>query len=339
MKVVGFGDLLLRLGPVGYRRFTQADTLEVNYTGAEANVCVALANWGVDAHVVTRVPQHEIGQSAVNMLRRFGVQTAGIVRGGDRIGVYYIEKGASQRASKVIYDRKNSGICEAKPSDFDWPTLLDGADFFHFTGITAALSKTMPDILLDALTTAKEKGVTVSCDLNYRKNLWSQQEAKRVMEKLVPYVDVLIANEEDADKVLGIRADDCDVTSGKLDRKGYIKVAQKLCNAYGMGKVAISLRKSISASDNMWSIMLYADGEAHFSKEYAVHIVDRVGGGDAFAAGLIYGMGNDFAPQKTVEFAAAASCLKHSIEMDFNLVSLSEVEALMAGDGSGRVVR
>lgn len=339
MKVVGFGDLLLRLGPVGYRRFTQADVLEVNYTGAEANVCVALSHWGVDAHMVTRVPGHEIGQSAVNMLRRFGVQTGGIVRGGERIGVYYIEKGASQRASKVIYDRKNSGICEAERSDFDWPALLEGAQFFHFTGITAALSKNMPAILLDALMAAKDKGVTVSCDLNYRKNLWTQQEAKQVMEKLLPYVNVLIANEEDADKVLGIKADDSDVTLGKLNRDGYVGVAEKLCAAYGMGQVAISLRKSISASDNMWSIMLYSNGKAYFSKEYPVHIVDRVGGGDSFAAGLIYGMGNDFSPQKTVEFAAAASCLKHSIEMDFNLVSLGEVEALMAGDGSGRVVR
>lgn len=339
MKVVGFGDLLVRLGPSGYKRFLQAEKFEVNYTGAEANVCVALSQMGMDAHFVTRIPNNAIAQCAVACLNKFGVDTDGIVYGGDRIGIYYVEKGASQRPSRVIYDRMHTAICEARPEHFAWPTLLKGASCFHFTGITAALSDTMPAVLLDALKCAKEAGVMVSCDLNYRKKLWTTQSAGHVMRELLPWVDVLIANEEDADKVLGIRAANSDIDNGQLSREGYADVARQLQQRFGCKYVAVSLRKSISASDNDWSIMLYNGKEALFSREYRIHLVDRVGGGDAFAAGLIYALGMGYDEKYAVEFAAAASCLKQTIEYDFNLVSVSEIEQLVHGAGSGRVER
>ncbi len=330
---------MLRLAPEGYLRFVQADSFGATYGGGEANVSVSLANYGLDAKFVTKLPTHEIGQAAVNSLRKFGVDTSDIVRGGSRVGIYFIEKGASQRPSKVIYDRANSSISEAKREDFDWEKILDGADWFHFTGITPALGDNVAEITLDALKVAKAKGLTVSCDLNYRKKLWSKQKAGEVMATLMPYVDVCIANEEDAGDVFGIHADATDITTGKLSKEGYISVAKELADRFGFKAVAITLRESLSAFDNNWAAMLYTEGEAIFSKKYAVHIVDRVGGGDSFGAGLIYGMLNKFSNKDALEFAVAASCLKHSVEGDYNLMSADEVKTLAGGDASGRVQR
>jgi len=338
-KVVCFGEIMLRLNPKGYLRFTQASELEASYAGGEANVAVSLAQFGLSASYVTKVPKHEIGQCAINELKRFGVDTSGVLRGGERLGAYYVEKGASQRASKVIYDRAHSAIAEALPEEFDWEALLAGSNWFHFTGITPALSDTAARISMDAVKAAKRLGITVSCDLNYRKNLWSSEKACKVMTQLMPFVDVLIANEEDAADVFGINAEGSDIQTGKLSREGYISVAARLMEHFNFKNVAITLRGSISANDNNWSGMLCDGQNACFAPEYAVHIVDRVGGGDSFGAGLIYALLNEYDSQKAVNFAAAASCLKHSIEHDFNLVSVHEVEALMNGDASGRVRR
>ena len=338
-KVVTFGELMLRLAPEGYKRFVQADTFGATYGGGEANVAVALANFGVEAKFVTKLPNHEIGQAAVNSLRKLGVDTSDIVRGGDRVGIYYLEKGASQRPSKVIYDRANSSIALASKNDFNWDKIFDGIEWFHFTGITPALSDNVAEICLEACKKAKEKGITISFDLNYRKNLWSTKKANEVVTKLTPYIDVCIGNEEDADKVFGIKADDTDITGGKLNYDGYKHVAKELADKYGFKMVAITLRESISASDNNWAAMLYDGKEFNFSKKYSIRIVDRVGGGDSFGAGLIYSLLNNYAPSDSVEFAVAASCLKHTIEGDFNLVSVQEVNNLTRGDGSGRVQR
>ena len=338
-KIITFGELMLRLNPEGYLRFVQADKFEATYGGGEANVAVSLANYGMNAAFVSKVPAHEIGQCAVNELRRYGVDTEYMIRGGDRLGIYYAEKGASQRPSKVIYDRAGSSISRAVPSDFDWDSIFEGADWFHFTGITPALGGNLPKICLEACKKAHERGITVSCDLNYRKKLWSREEAGRVMSELVPFVDVCIANEEDAKDVFGIEAENTDIDSGKLDREGYVSVARQLSERFGCKYVAITLRSSISANDNDWSGMLYTGGEAHFSKSYHMHIVDRVGGGDSFGGGLIYALLSDYDPDKAINFAVAASCLKHSIEHDFNLCSVAEVQALAGGDGSGRVQR
>lgn len=339
MKVITFGELMLRLAPEGYLRFVQSDKYEATFGGAEANVSVSLANYGVDVSFVTKLPTHEIGQAAVNSLRKFGVDTTKIVRGGERVGIYYCEKGASQRPSKVVYDRAYSSIAMAKKEDFDWAKIFDGADWFHFTGITPALSDEVAEICLEACKEAKKLGVKISCDLNFRKKLWSKEKAGEVMGKLCEYIDYCIANEEDAKDVFGIEADDTDIYSGKLNREGYISVAKKLTDRFNFKGVAITLRESLSANDNNWSAMLYTDGKAYFSKKYAMHIVDRVGGGDSFGGGLIYSLLNGFDEQKTIEFAVAASCLKHSIEGDYNMVSVKEVETLAGGDASGRVQR
>jgi 2-dehydro-3-deoxygluconokinase len=330
---------MMRLNPKGYLRFVQAGEFEASYAGGEANVAVSLANYGVDAAYVTKVPAHEIGQSAVNELRRFGVDTSLIVRGGDRLGIYFVEKGASQRASKVIYDRAASAIAEARPGDFDWGRIFAGASWYHFTGITPALSDSAAAISLEAAAAAKQAGLTVSCDLNFRKKLWSSEKAGRVMAGLMEYVDVCIANEEDASDVFGIRAEGTDIQKGKLSREGYISVARQLTDRFGFKKAAITLRGSISASDNNWSGMLYSGGEAYFAPEYPVRVVDRVGGGDAFGGALIYSQLEGYDEQKAINFAVAASCLAHSIEHDFNLVSLQEAEALAKGNASGRVQR
>lgn len=339
MKVVTFGELMLRLAPENYLRFLQSEKYVATFGGAEANVAVSLANYGVDVDFLTKLPTHEIGQSVVNSLRKFGVNTSKIVRGGDRVGIYYCEKGASQRPSKVIYDRAGSAIATAKSDDFDWDNIFDGVKWFHFTGITPALSDSMSKITLEACKKAKEKGITISCDLNFRKKLWSKEKANEVMSELCKYVDYCIANEEDAKDVFGIEADNTDINSGKLDRNGYISVAKKLTDKFNFKGVAITLRESLSANDNNWSAMFYTDGNAVFSKKYAMHIVDRVGGGDSFGGGLIYSLINGFDAQKSIEFAVAASCLKHSIEGDYNMVSVSEVEALANGNASGRVQR
>ncbi len=338
-KVVTFGELMLRLAPENYLRFVQSDKLEATFGGAEANVAVSLANYGLDVSFVSKLPDHEIGQSAVNSLRKFGVDTSKIVRGGDRVGIYYCEKGASQRPSKVIYDRAYSSIAMASESDFDWDKIFDGVSWFHFTGITPALSDSMADICLIAVKKAKEKGITISCDLNFRKKLWSKEKAGKVMGELCEYIDYCIANEEDAKDVFGIEADNTDIYGGKLDRDGYISVAEKLTKRFNFKGVAITLRESKSANDNDWSAMLYTDGKATFSKKYSMHIVDRVGGGDSFGAGLIYSLCNGYDAQKAIEFAVAASCLKHSVEGDYNMVSVSEVKTLAGGDASGRVQR
>ena len=338
-KVITFGEIMMRLNPKGYERFIQANEYVSTFAGAEANVAVSLANYGVDVSFVTKLPEHEIGQAAINSLRKFGVNTSLIVRGGDRVGIYYCEKGASQRPSKVIYDRAYSAIAQAKQSDFNWNKIFKGVTWFHFTGITPALSESMAKITLKAVKTAKEKGITVSCDLNFRKKLWSKEKAGQVMGELCKYVDYCIANEEDAKDVFGIEADNTDINTGKLDRNGYISVAKKLTERFNFKGVAITLRESLSANDNNWSAMLYTNGQAVFSKKYAMHIVDRVGGGDSFGGGLIYSLLSGYEPEKAIEFAVAASCLKHSIEGDYNMVSVDEVKKLAGGDGSGRVQR
>jgi 2-dehydro-3-deoxygluconokinase len=338
-KVVTFGEIMLRLAPEGYYRFVQARSYGATYGGGEANVAVSLANFGIDAAFVTRLPGHDIGQAAVNKLRQFGVDVSKIVRGGDRVGIYFLEKGASQRPSRVIYDRANSAIAAAAPGDFDWKRIFEGASWFHFTGITPALSDNTAALTLEAVKAAREKGLVISCDLNYRKNLWPREKAGEVMARLMPFVDLCIANEEDAADVFGIHAKNTDVTSGSISPEGYEEVAKALTDRFHFKKVAITLRESISASDNNWAAMYYEDGNCYFSRKYAVRIVDRVGGGDSFGAGLIYANLKGLGPQETVEFAAAASCLKHSIEGDFNQVSVDEVKKLAGGDASGRVQR
>lgn len=330
---------MLRLAPEGYYRFAQAETFGATFGGGEANVAVSLANYGLDAAFVTKLPTHEIGQMAVNSLRRYGVDTSYITRGGDRVGIYYLEKGASQRPSKVIYDRAYSAIALASKEDFDWEKIFDGAEWFHFTGITPALGDNVAEICLEAVKAAKKLGLKVSCDLNYRKKLWTREKAGKVMAELMPYVDVCIANEEDASDVFGIKAENTDIEGGKIDGEGYKEVAKKLKERFGFSYVAITLRSSISANDNDWAAMLYDGNDCYFSRKYHMHIVDRVGGGDSFGAGLIYAMLDGKDAQGIIEFAVAASCLKHSIEGDYNMVSVAEVESLAGGNASGRVQR
>ena len=338
-KVVTFGELMLRLQPYDYLRFVQADSFEATFGGGEANVAVSLANYGFDAHYVTKLPKHAIGQMAVNSLRKYGVNTCDITRGGDRVGIYFLEKGASQRGSVCIYDRAHSAIAEAKSEDFDWDNIFDGAEWFHFTGITPALGGDLVEICKQACVAAKAHGVKISCDLNYRGKLWTRDQARAAMTELCKYVDVCISNEEDAKDVFGIEAEGTDIYGGKLNHEGYKSVAKQLADKFGFEKVAITLRTSISASDNDWAGMLY-DGENYcFSKSYHLHIVDRVGGGDSFGGGLIYALLNGKTTQQAIEFAVAASALKHSVEGDYNRVSVSEVEKLAGGDGSGRVQR
>jgi len=338
-KVICFGEIMLRLSPPGYQRFEQAGSFDIIYGGGEANVAVSLAGFGIDTAFITKVPDNPIGQSALNELRRYGVETQNILRGGDRLGVYYLEKGASQRPSKVVYDRGHSSVSEADPSEYNWEDIFAGSSWFHFTGITPALGEHARAALLEGCKCAKSLGVKISCDLNYRKNLWSTEEANKTMSELMDFVDICIANEEDAEKVFGIRAEGTDVTEGMLNYSGYKDVARKLADEFNFTKVAITLRESLSANDNNWAAMLYDGDEYHFSEKYPVHIVDRVGGGDSFAAGLIYGELSGMSSGDALEFAVAASCLKHSIEGDANHVSVSEVKSLMQGNSSGRVIR
>ena len=332
---------MMRLNPEGYQMFYQAEKCEASYAGGEANVAVSLANYGIDSSFVTKLPDNPLGECARNAVRHFGVETKDIVWGGKRLGLYFVEKGASQRPSRVVYDRADSSIATAKREDFDWAKIFNGADWFHFTGITPALGGELPQICLDALEYCRANNITVSCDLNYRGKLWTKQEAGRVMAELVPYVDVLIANEADAADVFGIVGEGSDVESGKLNKEGYVSVAEQLVERFGVKKVAITLRTSLSAFDNLWAGMLYdaATKNACFSTEYKVHIVDRVGGGDSFGGGLIYALIAGKDTQGAIDFAVAASCLKHSIEHDFNLVKVKDVEALAAGNGTGRVQR
>jgi len=340
-KIVTFGELMLRLQPYNYERFVQCDHVEFTFGGGEANVAVSLANYGMDAVYVTKLPAHSIGQAAVNSLRRYGVDTSKIVRGGNRVGIYFNEKGASQRGSVCIYDRANSAIQTADPAEFNWDAIFEGVDWFHFTGITPALGENMVEACRQACIAAKARGITISCDLNYRGKLWSREQARAAMTELCQYVDVCISNEEDAKDVFGIEAEATDIYGGSLNHEGYKSVANQLADKFGFKMVAITLRESHSAFDNGWSAMLYdaAKNEYCFSKKYDLHIIDRVGGGDSFGAGLIYSLlcGKD--TQAAVEFAVAASALKHSIEGDYNMVTVAEVEKLAGGDGSGRIQR
>jgi len=338
-KVITFGEIMLRLAPNGYYRFFQNDQMQATFGGGEANVAVSLANFGLNSSYVTKLPTHAIGQAAVNSLRYFGVDTSKIVRGGERVGIYFLEKGASQRGSVCIYDRAHSSIATASESDFNWDEIFDGADWFHFTGITPALGGNLVEICRQACEAAKKKGVKISCDLNYRGKLWTRAQAREAMSMLCKYVDVCISNEEDAKDVFGIEAENTDIYGGKLNHAGYESVAKQLAQKFGFEKVAITLRSSISASDNDWAGMLYDGEKCHFSKSYSLHIVDRVGGGDSFGAGLIYALLSGKPSQEAINFAVAASALKHSVEGDYNRVSVSEVEKLAGGDGSGRVQR
>ena len=339
MKVICFGEIMMRLNPRGFERIRQADSFEISFAGGEANVAVSLANSGMDSSFVTKLPENALGISARDAIRKYGVDTRDIVWGGPRLGVYYVEKGASQRPSKVIYDRAGSSVQLARRDEFDWKSILKDGDWFHFTGITPALGGDLPEICLDALKVCKVNNINVSCDLNYRNKLWSRDQANHVMSRLMPYVDVLIANESDAEDVFGIKAAGSNVEGGVVNKAAYIDVAKSLSERFGIKAVAITLRTSLSASVNKWAGMLYECGQACFSPEYTIQIVDRVGGGDSFGAGLIYALLNGYGLQKTIDFAVAASCLKHTIEHDFNLVTIDEVNALAAGNATGRVQR
>ncbi len=338
-KVVTMGEIMLRLSTPGFQRFIQAEQFDVVYGGGEANVAVSLTNYGHDAYYVTKLPAHEIGQSAVNYLRRFGVHTDYIARGGERIGIYYLESGASMRPSKVIYDRANSAISEAEVTDFDFDEIFKGAKWFHWSGITPALGKKAVILLEEALKAAKRNNVTVSVDLNYRKKLWTKEEAQKTMTRLMQYCDVCIGNEEDAENCLGFKPGKTDVTKGELELEGYKKIFKEMQEKFNFKYVATTLRKSHSASDNGWSALLYDGKEYYISKNYEIRIVDRVGGGDAFSAGLIHGLLSDMNIKDALEFAVAASALKHTVPGDFNLMSEAEVITLTKGDQSGRVQR
>lgn len=329
----------MRLGPEYHARLVQADRFQVHYTGAEANAGVSLANWGYEAFVVSRVPAHEVGQSCVNFLRRYGLDTRFVQRGGERLGLFFVENGASQRQSKVIYDRRDSAFTTFSDENLDWDEVFRGRRWFHFAGTAPAVAERLVPVIKRAGAAARRQGVTVSCDLNFRRKLWTQEQAQRTMSELMEFVDVLICNEEDAEMVFGIRARDTEVREGKLSRDGYEDVARQLQTRFNFSRVAITLRESVSASVNHWSALLLADGKIEFSRKYTIQIVDRVGGGDAFAAGVIYGQCEGLSPVETVEFAVAASCLKHTIPGDFNLVSKEEILALLSGDGSGRIQR
>lgn len=342
-KVLTFGEVMLRLSPPYFKRFTQANSFDVTFGGGEANVAVSLSNFGIPVDYVTRLPNNDMGNACIRYLKQFGVNTNKIIRGGERIGIYFLEIGASARPSKVIYDRANSAISNAKLESFNWDEIFEDVNWFHWTGITPAISDNLAKICLKAVKVANSKGITISCDLNYRSKLWKYgKEPSEIMPDLVRFCDHVIGNEEDADKVLGIKAPDTDITSGKLDPNKYIYVAQEMKNRFpNIKSMAITLRGSISASHNTWAGVLYDGKQLYISPHYDItHIIDRVGGGDSFVAGLIYGFYNykdDF--QKILDFAVAASCLKHTIFGDFNLVSVEEVEKIMKGNVSGRVSR
>ena len=341
-KIVTMGEIMLRLSTPGNEKFIQADEFDVCYGGGEANVAVSLANYGHEAEFVTRVPKNPIGECAVAALRKHNVETKHIARGGERLGIYFLETGASMRASNVVYDRAHSSISTAEATDFDFDAIFEGADWFHFTGITPAVSDAAAELTEAALKVAKAKGITVSCDLNFRKKLWSSEKAQKIMTNLMQYVDVCIGNEEDAEKVLGFKPGNTDVTSGELELSGYKDIFCQMVEKFNFKYVISSLRESFSASDNGWSACIYSRDTKEFyhSRKYRISpIVDRVGGGDSFAAGVICGFldGKDF--KNALEFGVAASALKHTIPGDFNLVSRSDVENLAGGDGSGRVQR
>lgn len=341
-KVVTFGEIMLRLATSNHQRFVQASYFEATYGGGEANVAVALSGYGLESTFVSRVPSHEIGEAAIQAVQRFGVHTDYMIRGGKRLGAYFLETGASQRPSKVIYDRADSSVSEMTPDMIDWDTVFDGVDWFHWTGITPAISVNLQETLKKACQVAKSKGVQISCDLNFRSKLWTEQQAQAVMVPLMEYVDVCIANEEDAQKSLGFEAGTTHVEGANLDESGYAQLCKELKAQFNFTTVAITLRESFSATMNGWSAMLHDDQEClepTRSTRYEIHIVDRVGGGDSFASGLIYGLLNKSNSKDALEFAVAASCLKHTIPGDFNLMRVDEVEKLVQSGGSGRVER
>ncbi|MBN1994599.1 MAG: sugar kinase [Anaerolineae bacterium] len=342
-KIVTFGEVMLRLSPPGFQRFSQARSFDVIYGGGEANVAASLANYGLPVEFVTRLPTNDIGEACLSFLRQYGIGTQHIVRGGERLGIYFLEMGAVQRGSKVVYDRANSAMATIETGMIDWQTVFADADWFHWTGITPAISAGTAAVCLEAAQTAKAMGLTISCDLNYRKKLWQWgKTAGEVMPELVSYCDVAIGNEEDADKVFGIKAPETDVTSGQVEADQYRVVCDGLAKRFsGLKTIAITLRGSVSASHNTWSGVLWNRGDFYLGPKFDItHIVDRVGGGDSFMGGLIYGLRTYPAdPQRALDFAVSASCLKHSIFGDFNMVTVAEVEKLMQGDASGRVSR
>lgn len=339
MKVLTIGEIMMRLQPQNYERFLQAKCLDCCYGGGEANVAVSLAQMGIEAGFCSKLPPNELADACIKELRGWGVNTNYIARGGDRMGIYFCEKGASQRPSKIIYDRAGASITTIGNNDIDINKMLNGVEWIHFTGITPALGKNVGVFLEEVLSKAKDKKIMVSCDLNYRKKLWTKQEAKATMSRLMKYVDVLISNEEDCSDVFGIDAGDTNINSGKLSVDGYANVAKQISDLFKINTVAFTLRESISASNNNWSGILCINGKVYQSKKYNLTVVDRVGGGDSFGAGLIYSLINGFDGQKAIEYAVAASAIKHSIEGDFNIASADEIKKLAEGDGSGRVQR
>ena len=338
-KVVTLGEIMLRLSTPDFKRFVQSDSFDVTYGGGEANVAAALCNYGLQGTFVSKVPDNAIGQAAINHLRRYGVDTQFIARGGKRLGIYFLETGASMRASQVIYDRADAAISEVDISEFDFNKILDGAEWFHTTGITPALSDRSAALTEAALKTAKAKGITTSIDLNYRKKLWSKEKAREVMTKLCKYVDVCIGNEEDADTTLGFKSAGTDITKGELNLEGYKDVFKQMKDKFGFKYIASTLRESHSASDNGWSALVYDGNEFYHTKQYEVRIVDRVGSGDSFASGFIYGLVTGMEMKNAAEFGVAASAIKHTIPGDLNHATLSDVHGLMKGDASGRVQR
>jgi len=338
-KIVTFGEIMMRLQPPEYKRYQQATSFDVVYGGGEANVAISLAQYGDQAAFITKLPENPIGESCLNEIRKWGVCTKNIARGGARLGIYFCEKGASQRPSNVVYDRAGSAIATSTKEDFDWDKIFEGVDWFHFTGITPALGDNVAESVLLACKAAKARGIKISCDLNYRKKLWTKEKAGEVMGNLMQYVDVLIANEEDASDVFGIKATGTDIEGGKISTDGYKEVCHKIEDRFGIHTIAITLRESISASQNGWSGMLYANGDFFFSDHYMITIIDRVGGGDSFGAGLIHNLANGKDPQSAISFAVAASCLKHTVEGDYNIATEKEVLNLVKGGGSGRVQR
>lgn len=338
-KIVTLGEIMLRLSTPGNKRFVQSDSFDAVFGGGEANVAVSCANYGHEVYFVSKLPEHEIGQSAINALRKYGVKTDCIARGGDRIGIYYLETGASMRPSKVIYDRAHSAIAEASATDFDFDKIMEGASWFHWSGITPAISEKAARLTELACQAAKRHHVTVSVDLNFRKKLWTKEQAQAVMRPLMQYVDVCIGNEEDAELCLGFKPD-ADVVGGKTDAEGYKSIFAAMANEFGFKYVISTLRESFSASHNGWKAMIYNGKEFYVSKRYDITpIIDRVGGGDAFSGGIIHGLLTMKTQAEALEFAVAASALKHTINGDFNLVSEEEVKALAGGDASGRVQR
>lgn len=330
---------MLRLAPEGFERFVQAKKFNVEFGGAEANVAISLANYGEDCAFVTKLPQNQLGQAALNSLRRYGVDVSFVAHGGERLGIYFLEKGAAQRSSLCIYDRAHSSFAESSPNDFVWKKIFDGAKWFHVTGVTPALSKNCELLALESCREAKRIGLKISCDLNYRSKLWSKQKAKKVMTEISKYVDLCIANEDDMKNVFGIETKRTDTDSGIIDVEAYKKTILVAAEKYGFSQIALTLRKSISASENNWSAIFFDGKEIFQSREYKIDVVERVGSGDAFAAGLIFALSEGFGAQDALEFATAAGCLKHSVEGDFNMVSAEDVERLVHSSGTGRVIR